>query len=116
MALPGARRPERFKPRIGGICRVSGAGVVYVFSSLLKEDKGCFESAFCSPRRTTNGLSRQRGVHQQEQVVNDLIRKACEIGYARTKLIKAEQGGFSDQSAAEVLAMINEETRKNRDL
>lgn len=52
----------------------------------------------------------------KSEVVNDLIRKARQIEYIRTKLIKAEQGGFTQQTAAEILAEIKEEARKNGDL
>jgi len=52
----------------------------------------------------------------KSDVVNDLIRKAREIEYIRAKLIRAEQGGLSDLTAAEILAKSKEELRKNGDL
>lgn len=52
----------------------------------------------------------------KSDVVNDLIRKAREIEYIRAKLIAAEQGGFSDLNAAEILAKSREELRLNGDL
>jgi antitoxin ParD1/3/4 len=52
----------------------------------------------------------------KSDVVNDLIRKAREIEYIRTKLIRAEQGNFSSLSAAEILAKSKEELRRNGEL
>lgn len=52
----------------------------------------------------------------KSDVVNDLIRKAREIEYIRAKLIAAEQGGFSDLTASEILAKSKEELRRNGDL
>ncbi|MCP4981058.1 MAG: CopG family transcriptional regulator [Gammaproteobacteria bacterium] len=52
----------------------------------------------------------------KSEVVNDLIRKAREIEFIRAKLIRAEQGGFSDLSAAEILAKSKEELRRNGEL
>ena len=52
----------------------------------------------------------------KSEVVNDLIRKAREIEYIRTKLIRAEQGGFSDLSAADILAKSKEALRRNGEL
>ena len=52
----------------------------------------------------------------KSDVVNDLIRKAREIEYIRTKLIRAEQGGFSNLSAAQILAKSKEELRRNGEL
>ena len=52
----------------------------------------------------------------KSEVVNDLIRKAREIEFIRAKLIRAEQGGFSDLSAAEILAKSKEELRRNGQL
>ena len=49
----------------------------------------------------------------KSDVVNDLIRKAREIEYIRAKLIRAEQGGFSDLNANEILAKSKEELRRN---
>lgn len=40
----------------------------------------------------------------KSEVVNDLIRKARETEYIREKLIKAEQGGFSNLTRDEILA------------
>ena len=52
----------------------------------------------------------------KSEVVNDLIRKAREIEYIRAKLITAEQGGFTDLTAAEILAKSKEELRRNGEL
>ena len=52
----------------------------------------------------------------KSDVVNDLIRKAREIEYIRAKLIRAEQGSFSNLSAAEILAKSKEELRRNGQL
>ncbi len=49
----------------------------------------------------------------KSDVVNDLIRKAREIEFIRAKLIRAEQGGFTDLSADEILAKSKEELRRN---
>lgn len=49
----------------------------------------------------------------KSEVVNDLIRKARQIEYIRAKLVRAEEGGFTDQTAAEILAQIKAETRRN---
>lgn len=51
----------------------------------------------------------------KSEVVNDLIRKAREIEFLRTKLNLAGQSGFVDLTAAEILAQIREEARKNGD-
>lgn len=40
----------------------------------------------------------------KSEVVNDLIRKARETQYIRDKLIRAEQGGFSNLTRDEILA------------
>lgn len=52
----------------------------------------------------------------KSEVVNDLIRKAREIEYIRAKLIRAEQGGLSDLSAADILAKSKEALRRNGEL
>ncbi|MGI9289013.1 MAG: ribbon-helix-helix domain-containing protein, partial [Pseudomonadales bacterium] len=52
----------------------------------------------------------------KSEVVNDLIRKAREIEFIRAKLIRAEQGGFTDLNAAEILAKSKEELRRNGEL
>jgi antitoxin ParD1/3/4 len=56
----------------------------------------------------------------KSDIVNDLIRKAraqqSEIEWIRTKLIKAEQGGFIDKTPAEILAEFKEEARRNGEL
>ena len=52
----------------------------------------------------------------KSDVVNDLIRKAREIEYIRAKLIRAEQSGFTDLSADEILAKSKEELRRNGEL
>ena len=49
----------------------------------------------------------------KSEVVNDLIRKAREIEFIRAKLIRAEQSGFTDLSAAEILAKSKEELRRD---
>lgn len=52
----------------------------------------------------------------KSEVVNDLIRKAREIEYIRAKLIRAEQGGFSDLGADEILEKSREELRRNGEI
>lgn len=52
----------------------------------------------------------------KSEVVNDLIRKAREIEYIRTKLIRAEQGNFSSLSATEILEKSKEALRRNGEL
>lgn len=52
----------------------------------------------------------------KSEVVNDLIRKAREIEYIRSKLSQAEQGTFTDRTAAEILRAIKEEVRRDREL
>ena len=52
----------------------------------------------------------------KSDVVNDLIRRAREIEFIRAKLILAEQGGFTDLSAAEILAKSKEQLRRNGEL
>ena len=52
----------------------------------------------------------------KSEVVNDLIRKAHEIEYIRAKLIRAEQWGFSDLSAADILAKSKEALSRNGEL
>lgn len=56
----------------------------------------------------------------KSEVVNDLIRKARaeenETEWIRTRLIKAEQSGFVDKTAAEMLADFKEKTHLNGDL
>ncbi len=54
----------------------------------------------------------------KSEVVNDLIRKArdCEIAYIRSKLIKAEQSGFTDLGRDEILAKSKDELRENGEL
>ena len=49
----------------------------------------------------------------KSDVVNDLIRKAREIEGVRAKLIAAEQGGFTDQKPAEILAEFKDEARQD---
>jgi len=49
----------------------------------------------------------------KSEVVNDLIRKAREIDYIRCRLIQAEQGTFTDRTAAEILRAIKEEARRD---
>ena len=49
----------------------------------------------------------------KSEVVNDLLRKAREVEYVRAKLIAAEQGGFSDLTAAEILQKSKDELRRN---
>ena len=41
----------------------------------------------------------------RSEVINDLIRKAREIERIRAKLIAAEEGGFSNRTADEILAV-----------
>lgn len=52
----------------------------------------------------------------KSEVVNDLIWKAREIEYIRTKLILAEQGDFSSLSVADILAKSKEALRGNADV
>lgn len=49
----------------------------------------------------------------KSEVVNDLIRNARETEYIRDKLIRAEQSGFSDLGADEILAKSKEELHRN---
>ena len=49
----------------------------------------------------------------KSDVVNDLIRKAREIEGVRAKLIAAEQGGYTDQTPAEILAEFKDEARQD---
>lgn len=50
------------------------------------------------------------------EAVNDLIRKAREIEGIRTRLIQAEQSGFTDQSRDEIRAEIRQEIRRDGEL
>lgn len=52
----------------------------------------------------------------KSDVVNDLIRRAREVDFIRAKLIHAEQSGFSDLSATEILAKSKQELRRNGEL
>ena len=56
----------------------------------------------------------------KSEVVNDLIRRARakqgKIEYIRTKLIKSEKSGFSDQSKEEILAEFKDELRHEQKL
>lgn len=53
----------------------------------------------------------------KSEVVNALIRKEREIearrNYIRSKLISAEKSGFTDMTAAEILAQSKDELRRN---
>lgn len=49
------------------------------------------------------------------EAVENLKLNTREIEYVRTKLIKAEQGGFSSLSAAEILAKSKQELRQNEE-
>lgn len=52
----------------------------------------------------------------KSEIVNDLIRRAREqerIEWIRTKLIKAEQSGFTDLTRDEILALSKAELRGN---
>ncbi|ODS79923.1 MAG: CopG family transcriptional regulator [Cytophagaceae bacterium SCN 52-12] len=52
----------------------------------------------------------------KSEIVNDLIRRAREqerIEWIRTKLIKAEQSGFTDLTRDEILALSKAELRQN---
>ncbi len=52
----------------------------------------------------------------KSEIVNDLIRRAREqerIEWIRTKLIKAEQSGFTDLTRDEILALSKAELRRN---
>jgi antitoxin ParD1/3/4 len=50
------------------------------------------------------------------EAVNDLIRKAREIEGIRARLIQAEQSGFANMTADEILAKSKNELRKNGEL
>ena len=56
----------------------------------------------------------------KSEVINDLIRKARqkqdEIEWIRSKLVKAEQSGFTDMNRDEILAQSKEELRRNGEL
>ena len=52
----------------------------------------------------------------RSEVINDLIRRAREIEGIRAKLIAAEQGGFTNQTPAEILAGIKDEARQDGEL
>ena len=52
----------------------------------------------------------------KSDVVNDLIRKAREIEMIRARLIQAENGQFTSQGRAEILAEAKAEARRNGDL
>ena len=52
----------------------------------------------------------------KSDAVNDIIRKAREIEYIRSKLIRAEQATISDLSADEVRAKSKEEMRNRMEL
>ncbi len=49
----------------------------------------------------------------KSEVVNDLIRRARETEWIRAKLIKAEQGGFTQMTRDEILAQSREQLRSN---
>lgn len=52
----------------------------------------------------------------KSEIVNDLIRRAREqerIEWIRTKLIKAEQSGFTDLTRDEILALSKAELLRN---
>lgn len=52
----------------------------------------------------------------KSEVVNDLIRKAREIEALRSRLIEAEQSGFTTLSRNEILAQIKDEARRDGEL
>ena len=56
----------------------------------------------------------------KSEVINDLIRKARqkqeEIEWIRSKLIKAEQSGFTDMDPEQILAQSKEKLRRNEEL
>jgi len=54
----------------------------------------------------------------KSEVVNDLIRRAREkeqqhLDYIRAKLIKAEQSGFTDMNAVQILAQSKEALKQD---
>jgi antitoxin ParD1/3/4 len=49
----------------------------------------------------------------KSEVVNDLIRRAREKEFIRVKLERAEQGGFTNSTPAEILAKSKEELQRN---
>ncbi len=56
----------------------------------------------------------------KSEVINDLIRRARakqgEIEYIRSKLIKSEKSGFSDQSKEAILTEFKDELRHEKKL
>jgi len=48
--------------------------------------------------------------------MNDLIRRAREIEYIQGKLIRAEQGGFTNLTTAQILAKSKEDMKSNGDI
>jgi antitoxin ParD1/3/4 len=50
------------------------------------------------------------------EAVNDLIRKARETEVIRARLVRAEQSGFTNMTADEILAKSKEELRKSGEL
>lgn len=47
------------------------------------------------------------------EAVNDLIRKAREVEAIRTRLIEAEQSGFTEMTREEIRAEIRKELRRD---
>jgi len=65
--------------------------------------------SFTTPNNTwLNSQVESEEYTSKSEVVNDLIRKARaqqnEIDFIRSKLIKAEQSGFTDLNSTEILA------------
>ncbi len=58
----------------------------------------------------------EREYKSNREAVNDLIRKAREIEAIRSRLIQAEQSGFTQMSREEIRAEIREELRRNGEL
>ena len=50
------------------------------------------------------------------EAVNDLIRKAREIEALRAHLVQAENSGFTSMTAAEILAEIKDQARRDGEL
>ncbi len=58
----------------------------------------------------------EREYKSNSEAVNDLIRKTREIEAIRSRLVQAEQSGFTQMSREEIRAEIREELRRNGEL
>lgn len=52
----------------------------------------------------------------KSEVVNDLIRRAREAELIREKLERAEQGGFTGETASQILTALKAQARRGEDL